>query len=247
MLGKARWAVVCLCALALGCSGAAFSSAGDGADAGGGTGGASAGSGGSAAGGTAGTSTGGTSTGGASGGGGTGGAPMTAQPQCVSPGDCTLHSDCCNCVALASSQPPPSCNLTCPVGKCPANTQLKCAFGQCSTDLVCDVSKVGTVCQVAHPTCPNGQVVSVNTDTDCWGPCVRPSDCLTISDCSLCAPGEVCVEYYDQGTLARRRCVNVPPPCQTHRDCTCLGPGVCAGSQVTCSGTGTGLRCDFNG
>jgi len=180
-------------------------------------------------------------------GGGAGG--PSVGPECAQSADCQLHSDCCVCAALASGQAPPSCNLTCLDNKCTSTTHPKCVFGQCSTDLVCDKSKVSPACSPVTPTpiCPKGLVVSVDTHSGCWGPCLDPADCLSVPYCNLCRASQVCVEYYDQGKLARRRCVDVPPACQAQRDCSCMGPRVCAGSQATCSSTGTVLHCAFNG
>jgi hypothetical protein len=119
-------------------------------------------------------------------------------------------------------------------------------MGQCTTDLVCNTSQAsGATCGIPKPSCHNGLINSVDS-TNCWGPCLDPSDCWTVSDCDLCKSEQVCVEYYDNGTLARRHCVDVPPACQGQRNCACMAPAVCVGSGVTCSSSGSGLRCDYS-
>jgi hypothetical protein len=149
--------------------------------------------------------------------------------ECTPQLKCRLHSDCCNCLALAQGEDPPPCGLAI----CEAKACVKimdpdliggtgCIGGRCVAFLNCssDVS-----CRVPTPECDPGEVPTVIDD--CWGPCVPASDCPSFGSCSNCDPAfYVCVEYRST-FLIPTRCIAVPPECESDRTCECLEEHMC--------------------
>ncbi len=226
-------------------SGGNSGNGGSSASGGSGTGGSSA-SGGS---GTGGSGTGGTGTGGSGTGGGTGGSGgfsggagtpgiggsggTMATPACTQASDCTLHSDCCNCVALAPGDQAPACNTkNCTVDACAklgiTSKNVACTAGACNAGIDCDPSTV--TCQTAQPNCPAGQVPSVRGL--CWGPCVLATACSNVADCTACDSNSVCVDL-DSKPLTTH-CVPVAPICSSKHDCACLANAVCLSPYDLC-------------
>lgn len=205
---------------------------------GGNTGGATGGSG--TGGATGGTSTGGMSTGGSTGGSATGGAP-----QCT-PGDnkCTLVNDCCNCLAIGPGETAPTCDIpecfadACSASGLPQPQEPQCQAGQCVAGYVCDPALAA--CDQLPPTCPAGQVPSVNGA--CWGGCVPATECTSVGGCDACTNGLVCVENESLGG-PDFHCVAPNPGCNGTPTCACMGAAVCVGAFDICSESGAGLLC----
>ncbi|MBI5532999.1 MAG: hypothetical protein HY898_09805 [Deltaproteobacteria bacterium] len=200
----------------------------------GGTGGAvtggSAGTGGMVTGGSSGM--GGTVTGGSAGAGAAGG-PQAA-PECKEAAQCTLWSDCCNCLPLAPGEQPPPCNQPeCFVSACTSAgiSATACAAGQCVFDVDCDESSV--LCNGIPPTCAPGEVPSVKDK--CWtGKCVQASMCTKVTSCAKCQPPSTCVVDVTQ-MGPQTHCVQVPDVCKGQTTCACLGNAVCQPPYDTCS------------
>ncbi len=99
--------------------------------------------------------------------GGVGGTPATGgaagtggalpQPECKTADECTLHSDCCNCIALAPGESPPPCTIpTCFVDTCTSmgvslTDGAQCNAGRCGVGFDCDQSHV--LCLAPTPLC----------------------------------------------------------------------------------------------
>jgi hypothetical protein len=210
---------------------------GVGASSGSATGGSAgdAGAGGPTSGGTSsgGTSSGGTSSGGMAGSGaGEGGTAGGGQPECQTAEDCRMVSDCCGC----RSEPvdaPTFCALPCERDACAEimvdSEEVECVFGRCVIARSCD-SQVG--CPALPPNCPEGTVPSVLDD--CWGPCLPPTECRTVSGCAACGDA-FCVEFQAQRSVFH--CVTRVDQCDLENYCECLGVcGECSETddQVAC-------------
>ena len=94
------------------------------------------------------------------------------------PTDCTLYTDCCNCVALALGEPEPTCGISeCFVTTCTSHgitiDDVRCITGRCAAGYNCDATDV--LCPTPPPGCPFGQIPSVRGT--CWGPCVPAREC----------------------------------------------------------------------
>ncbi len=151
-----------------------------------------------------------------------------ASPECTQPGDCTLHSDCCECLALAPGETPPPCNIpTCFVDTCTSwgvdpTQPLLCAVGHCSVGMNCDHDQVA--CMMPTPVCDPGFIPSVSGM--CWGPCVRASECAFVPSCSQCDPAHyLCVA--ESAWVETTYCVELPTQCAQNMTCACLSDAVC--------------------
>lgn len=149
--------------------------------------------------------------------------------ECTSNPECPLHSDCCNCLALAPGEEPPACSLAiCEMKACESlGLELPrptfCLGGRCTIGINCSPSVV--TCRAPTPECEPGDIPSVIDD--CWGPCVPAYECLSFVDCSNCDPAlYVCVEYRSR-IIMPRRCVVIPPECESDRTCECLEEHMC--------------------
>jgi hypothetical protein len=215
----------------------------------GGTGGSSAGgaAGGGAAGqGGAGQSQGGAgqSQGGAGGAGGAGGGGM-AVAQCKAGGDgCTLHSDCCNCLALGPGEEAPACDITeCKASACEllGTPAVGCDAGQCTLAIGCSAAEV--LCKSTPPTCAAGLVPGVADN--CWtGQCVPVQECSHVGSCDPCkAAGLACVVDVLNSQYPIVHCVALPAAC-TGPTCECLGPAVCVDGGNVCTEQADVISCE---
>lgn len=216
-----------------GASGSAAGDAGEGGTTSGGTT-----SGGTTSGGTTsegGTTSGGTTNGGTAGSGDAGEGGTSgggSQPECLSPDDCRMVSDCCGC----RSEPlddPTFCALPCVRDACGEEMisvdEVDCVQGRCVIARSCD----GQVdCPALPPNCPDGTVPSVLGD--CWGPCLPPTDCRSVSGCAACGD-DFCVEF--QAMRSIFSCVTRVDECEVENYCQCLG--VCG----ECSETDDQVQC----
>jgi hypothetical protein len=185
------------------------------------------------------SATGGSATGGSSSG-GSGGSLATAQ--CTTDAQCTLHSDCCNCLALAPGEQAPSCNVTsCQSGGVCAELGITqadaaCVAGVCNAGIDCNPVDVDALdCLAVEPSCATGQVASVIQATHCWGPCVLATECSEVEDCNDCDTATALCVSIDAQTSSTLHCVPVPAPCQSDRSCTCLGSAVCLAPTNLCT------------
>ena len=200
--------------------------------------------------GTGGAATGGAATGGrmgtggaASGGAGTGGALGRGgagnKPECMTASDCRLVSDCCNCRALPVDAPNPLvCPLLCIQSKCSQEMlpsgAVDCVAGRCVAGFNCDASRV--VCGGPTPTCPPGEVPTVNPAGTCYsGGCVPATQCKRVTSCADCASADQgCVNNVTlQGT--QFHCVTIPSVCQGAATCACLGVSSCVSPYSVCA------------
>src|SRR5690606_2235807 len=113
----------------------------------------------------------------------------------------------------------PSCPQLCVIDACGAAgiTKTACEAGRCVLQVSCDSSTV--TCREMTPVCPAGQVPAV--EGDCWtGACVDATQCSSVTDCTACGKGQVCVTY---GTRVgpEYHCVERPPECGSAESCDC--------------------------
>lgn len=163
-------------------------------------------------------------------------APPSAAPECASAEECTLHTDCCNCLALAPGEDPPPCDRTeCFVTTCTprgiTDDDVVCAAGRCAAGYDCDESRVA--CLAPTPICPAGEVPSVSGL--CWGPCVPADECAYVTDCARCDGATHFCATYVQRSGPVRYCVRRFDACGGIADCACEGPGVCVGPFDACA------------
>ncbi|HXU06454.1 MAG TPA: hypothetical protein VN903_36110 [Polyangia bacterium] len=207
----------------------------------GGDGGAMGGRGGEGARGGAGGATGDGGRGGTSGAtGGRGGAGGTSVsgPECATASDCKLVDNCCTCQAIPNSVTAPACvEVVCKQNQCSArqlgSATVDCVAGRCVAGFACDTTKV--ICKVATPSCPAGEVPTVNESGTCYtGACAPASECTSVASCEACTPpNSGCVDYATQmGT--QHHCVTFPSGCSTV-DCACLGAGSCVAPYRACA------------
>jgi hypothetical protein len=231
--------------------GAAGSSGGD--TGGGGAAGTAGGTGAAGTVGTAGAS-GTTGSGGNAGGGGRGGTGGSAAggrggaggvipvPECTSAADCKLIDNCCSCQAIPVGASAAPCAATCKQNQCAA-TQLPagavaCVAGQCVAGFTCDATKV--TCKVATPSCPAGEVPTVNASGNCYtGSCAPETECASVGGCGACTgANEACVSI-ESLVGVEHHCVQIPPECNGNGGCDCLGVTACP--NRTC-GNYSGIR-----
>jgi hypothetical protein len=216
------------------------------------TGGVGPATGGSAMGGAAGAPTGGTAgnptggvsgdagstSGGASGTGavaGEAGRPSTVI-ECETAEDCSIASDCCGCRAEPIRGPRLECPQDCARDACREGnidrSELECVGGRCRFRTRCDGRNV--TCPALPPNCGDDMVPSVVDD--CWGPCLLPTDCSSVSSCTDCGDA-LCVEFEAQRTSYT--CLERHDSCNASEDyCGCLGvncaPCSASDPSVTC-------------
>ena len=159
-------------------------------------------------GGDAGSTTGGTS--------GTGGGGR----ECETADDCEMFSDCCNCEAVPKGTALPTCDLLCIQDQCSAlqiePEEVACSFGRCVLDRSCNHALA--TCDSLPQPCPDGLVRSLTEG--CWGPCLPPTECRDVTDCSSCADGDVCV--HEASWFQADGCVRPDPSCTKGNYCECL-------------------------
>ena len=232
-----------------GASGGAGGRGGGGGTAAGGRGGASGGSGGASGGrgGSGGASGGKGGSGGASGGkggggggasGGKGGAGGVPSPECTTASDCVLFTDCCRCEAVPVGTTVETCPAICIQSACqarmlPANS-VACVAGRCVAGFACDTTRV--TCRIATPSCPAGEVPTVNDAGTCYlGTCAPATECTTVTSCGACTgAGEVCVSYETQ-LGPQYHCVTIPPACNGNGGCSCNGLVSCVAPYRMCT------------
>ena len=189
--------------------------------------------------GAGGVPTAGTSGGAGNGGGsGTAGAPGGPGPACATASDCKLVDDCCTCAAIPIGATAPPCSVLCTQNQCETR-QLRqgavdCVVGRCVAGFACDASQV--TCRVAPPSCPAGEVPSINQAGNCYsGACAPVAGCTTVMGCGVClVPDGACVSYETQlGT--QNHCVTIPPECAGNAGCDCLGLGSCLPPYGSCA------------
>jgi hypothetical protein len=180
---------------------------------------------GAATGGVAGAATGGV------GGAGIGGLGGGGGRECETAEDCILFSDCCSCLGIVPGADTPECNLVCIQSRCMADQigpdEVTCSFGRCVIDRSCDYAKV--TCNGMPEACPNGEVRSV-TENGCWGPCLAPTECRDVTDCSSCGSA-VCVIHEPQ--IATTGCVIPDSSCTKGNYCECLDACPTIGFECT--------------
>jgi hypothetical protein len=180
-------------------------------------------------GGTAGTN----ATGGTAGAGGGG-------RECETADDCVMFSDCCSCEAMPKgTAPPPTCDIVCITDHCTAEQidrdAVACSFGRCVIDKSCDHSK--STCDSLPEPCPAGQVRALNDD-GCWGPCLAPTECRDVTDCSSCGDA-VCV--IEEPQIRSFGCVNPGDSCAKGSYCECLD--ACPQSGFVCTEADDAVHC----
>ncbi|NMC69733.1 MAG: hypothetical protein GYA57_06645 [Myxococcales bacterium] len=170
--------------------------------------------------------------------------PPPPAPECTEAAGCTLHTDCCNCLALAPREEPPPCGLPeCFVTTCAARgitaEDVACAAGRCAV-YTCETDAVA--CEMLPPRCGAGEVPSVRGM--CWGPCVPATECVSVDDCASCdaSAGQACVQYLSRGGPTTY-CVERPAGCGERATCACLGASVCVGIFDVCSDDSGVLTC----
>jgi hypothetical protein len=105
-----------------------------------------------------------------------------------------------------------------------AESEVACVQGRCVIARSC-TGEVG--CPAAEPNCPDGTVPSVVDD--CWGPCLPPTECLSVRHCTDCGDA-FCVEF--QAQVSAFSCVSRVEQCELENYCECLGVcGVCSESD----------------
>ena len=155
--------------------------------------------------------------GGAGGSGGSGGGGL----ECETADDCVMFSDCCSCAAVPKGTSIPGCDLVCITDQCTAQQigrdEITCAFGRCVVDRSCNHAQA--TCNSMPETCPSGQVRSV-TENGCWGPCLPPTECREVTDCSDC--GEAVCVGFSAFVPPATGCVVPEPSCTKGNYCECL-------------------------
>lgn len=148
-----------------------------------------------------------------------GAGPEVTVAECATDDDCRVVNDCCTCAALPKSVKIPECSALCIQSACQArglnSAKVSCVANRCVFDVSCDRSQV--TCEAPTPTCPAGQVPSVNGT--CWGPCVPAQDCRAVTNCNDCAAGQVCVRNELQ--IPSTHCVEASVSCLQHPTCEC--------------------------
>jgi hypothetical protein len=194
------------------------------------TGGAS-GSAGSATGGVGGSA--GSATGGTSGTGGGG-------RECETADDCEIFSDCCSCEAVPKGAEHAVCERLCIQDQCSAlqiaRDEVTCSFGRCVLDRSCNHAL--STCDSLPPPC-DGDLVRSLADAGCWGPCLPPTECRDVTDCSSCAAGDVCV--IEQPQIQTYGCVRPDASCTKGNYCECLD--ACPTTGFVCMESDDAVQC----
>jgi hypothetical protein len=181
--------------------------------------------------------TGGAGTTGAAGSSGMSGAGGSASGiECTKADDCVLLSDCCACRAEPKGAVLPSCPAICAKDSCTANqiqaNEVTCVLGRCVIARSCNTTRV--TCPADPAECPVGTIHSVLDS--CWGPCLPPTECRDVTDCSSCGGGEACVRNVEFAITTI--CVAPAADCHVGNYCTCL-----VTCPVVCSEKDAGVSC----
>ena len=174
---------------------------------------------------------------GAAGASGMSGAGGTASgAECTKADDCTLLSNCCECRAEPKGAALGSCPTVCTKDSCTANQirpeEVTCVFGRCVLARSCNTARV--TCTAAPPQCPAGTVPSVLDS--CWGPCLPPTECRDVTDCSSCGGGAACVR--DINFSITTTCIAPAADCHSGSYCGCL-----VTCPVVCGEADAGVNC----
>ena len=157
--------------------------------------------------------------------------------ECVEDSDCTLHNDCCDCLAVPAPDELAICKKGCDQKQCELLeiSAATCRFGVCVTEKVpCDPMKVA--CDSLPPECPKGQVASVKDG--CWsGHCVPAISCDVVPSCDLCPDGFMCV-FKEAQIPMPPTCEPIPAQCDGKIDCGCAGQQVCIDGFDACNKVG---------
>jgi hypothetical protein len=152
-------------------------------------------------------------------------------PECQTPDDCQLKTDCCTCAAEPKGTPFPTCPAVCAMDACMAMQivpdDVTCAYGRCVFARSCDLSEVS--CDAATPECPQGTIPSVQDG--CFGPCLPPTECLQLTSCADCASPNVCIRYDADPLFVG--CVAPSEGCEAGSYCECLG--ACMSPATACA------------
>lgn len=148
-----------------------------------------------------------------------GAGPEPTVAECATADDCQIFTDCCTCAALPKSEQRDACPGLCIQSACQARglgaAKAICVANRCVFDVTCDRSQV--TCEAPTPTCPAGQLPSVNGT--CWGGCVPAHDCRAVTTCDDCGANHVCVRNELQ--LPSKHCVEVSASCLSQPSCEC--------------------------
>jgi hypothetical protein len=169
------------------------------------------------------------------------------EPECTTPEDCTLYSDCCSCLALAPGEEPPRCDIPeCFIDHCTSigidyNSAPLCVTGRCIIGFDCDHTQV--FCDGPTPVCDPGEIPRVQDG--CWrGDCVPTSECAFVPGCIDCDPSHyVCVR--NVAHLPSHHCVD-PGVCIDKISCDCLGKSVCVHPFYACGESAEPNQIDCN-
>lgn len=88
----------------------------------------------------------------------------------------------------------------------------------------------GATCSTPAPSCPSLERPSVVNG--CWSSCVSADRCVSVSGCSECGAGDVCVTGQDGTTHCLRS------NCQSADPCSCAVMPPCAGGSAYCTNLG---------
>jgi hypothetical protein len=109
---------------------------------------------------------------------------------------------------------------------------VDCVAGKCVAGFACDAA--GVTCRMAAPSCPAGEVPTINASGNCWsGTCAPAVECKGVTDCNACAGADTCATFQTQ-MGARYHCVTIPAGCGP-ASCDCLGPGTCTAPYRQCT------------
>ncbi len=165
-------------------------------------------------------------------------------PECTAATGCTLHTDCCDCLALGPGDPGtpcgiPECFVTTCTGRGITSADLACGAGRCAA-YDCDESAV--TCSTPKPSCASGELPAVRTG--CWGACVPADQCRSVSGCTACpAATHFCVRT-STGFAVTAHCVPIIPGCGAAPTCACAGSSVCVSPTDFCVDAPEGLTCE---
>jgi hypothetical protein len=91
-------------------------------------------------------------------------------------------------------------------------------------------------CKIATPSCPAGEVPTVNEAGTCYlGTCAPATECTTVAGCGACTgAGEACVSYETQ-LGPQHHCVTIPAECNGNGGCSCNGLVSCVAPYRMCT------------
>ena len=111
---------------------------------------------------------------------------------------------------------------------------VACVAGRCVAGFACDTTRV--TCKIATPSCPAGEVPTVNDAGTCYlGTCAPATECTTVTSCGVCTgASEACVSYETQ-LGPQHHCVTIPPACNGNGGCSCNGLVSCVAPYRMCT------------